>query len=156
MKFENKNDNFDALGDNHIGTSSETPMRRDAFDLSNDEKISRITDDVEHIMETLGLDLTDDSLNGTPNRVAKMFVNEIFAGLNPENKPKASTFDNKYNYGEMLVEKNITVYSTCEHHLLPIVGKAHVAYISNGSVVGLSKMNRIVDFFAKRPKYKSA
>ena len=140
------------LGDNHIGTSSETPMRRDAFDLSNDEKISRITDDVEHIMETLGLDLTDDSLNGTPNRVAKMFVNEIFAGLNPENKPKASTFDNKYNYGEMLVEKNITVYSTCEHHLLPIVGKAHVAYISNGSVVGLSKMNRIVDFFAKRPQ----
>ncbi|MDC3242440.1 GTP cyclohydrolase I FolE, partial [Flavobacteriaceae bacterium] len=128
------------------------PMRRDAFDLSNDEKISRITDDVEHIMETLGLDLTDDSLNGTPNRVAKMFVNEIFAGLNPENKPKASTFDNKYNYGEMLVEKNITVYSTCEHHLLPIVGKAHVAYISNGSVVGLSKMNRIVDFFAKRPQ----
>jgi len=152
MKFENKNDNFDALGDNHIGTSSETPMRRDAFDLSNDEKISRITDDVEHIMETLGLDLTDDSLNGTPNRVAKMFVNEIFAGLNPENKPKASTFDNKYNYGEMLVEKNITVYSTCEHHLLPVVGKAHVAYISNGSVVGLSKMNRIVDFFAKRPQ----
>ena len=152
MKFENKNDNFDALGDNHIGTSSETPMRRDAFDLSNDEKISRITDDVEHIMETLGLDLTDDSLNGTPNRVAKMFVNEIFAGLNPENKPKASTFDNKYNYGEMLVEKNITVYSTCEHHLLPIVGKAHIAYISNGSVVGLSKMNRIVDFFAKRPQ----
>lgn len=152
MKFENKNDNFDALGDNHIGTSSETPMRRDAFDLSNDEKISRITDDVEHIMETLGLDLTDDSLNGTPNRVAKMFVNEIFAGLNPENKPKASTFNNKYNYGEMLVEKNITVYSTCEHHLLPIVGKAHVAYISNGSVVGLSKMNRIVDFFAKRPQ----
>ncbi len=152
MKFENKNDNFDALGDNHIGTSSETPMRRDAFDLSNDEKISRITDDVEHIMETLGLDLTDDSLNGTPNRVAKMFVNEIFAGLNPENKPKASTFDNKYNYGEMLVEKNITVYSTCEHHLLPIVGRAHVAYISNGSVVGLSKMNRIVDFFAKRPQ----
>lgn len=152
MKFENKNDNFDALGDNHIGTSSETPMRRDAFDLSDDEKISRITDDVEHIMETLGLDLTDDSLNGTPNRVAKMFVNEIFAGLNPENKPKASTFDNKYNYGEMLVEKNITVYSTCEHHLLPIVGRAHVAYISNGSVVGLSKMNRIVDFFAKRPQ----
>ena len=152
MKFENKNDNYDALGDNHIGTSSETPMRRDAFDLSDDEKISRIKDDVEHIMETLGLDLTDDSLNGTPNRVAKMFVNEIFAGLNPKNKPKASTFDNKYNYGEMLVEKNITVYSTCEHHLLPIVGKAHVAYISNGSVVGLSKMNRIVDFFAKRPQ----
>ena len=103
-------------------------------------------------METLGLNLRDDSLKGTPFRVAKMFVNEIFGGLNPKNKPKASTFQNKYNYGEMLVEKNITLYSTCEHHLLPIVGKAHVAYISNGTVVGLSKMNRIVDYYAKRPQ----
>jgi GTP cyclohydrolase I len=103
-------------------------------------------------METLGLDLTDDSLNGTPNRVAKMFVKEIFGGLDPKKKPNASTFDNKYKYGEMLVEKNITVYSTCEHHLLPIVGKAHIAYISSGSVVGLSKMNRIVDYYAKRPQ----
>jgi GTP cyclohydrolase I len=103
-------------------------------------------------METLGLDLTDDSLKGTPNRVAKMFVNEIFSGLDPDKKPSASTFDNKYKYKEMLVEKNITVYSTCEHHLLPIVGKAHIAYISNGTVVGLSKMNRIVDYFAKRPQ----
>jgi GTP cyclohydrolase I len=103
-------------------------------------------------METLGLDLTDDSLNGTPNRIAKMFVNEIFSGLDPSKKPKASTFDNKYQYGEMLVEKNITVYSTCEHHFLPIVGRAHVAYISNGTVVGLSKMNRIVDYFSKRPQ----
>jgi GTP cyclohydrolase I len=98
------------------------------------------------------MDLTDDSLKGTPKRVAKMFVNEIFGGLHPNRKPSASTFDNKYKYGEMLVEKNITVYSTCEHHLLPIVGKAHVAYISNGTVVGLSKMNRIVDYFAKRPQ----
>lgn len=103
-------------------------------------------------METLGLNLRDDSLKGTPFRVAKMLVNEIFGGLNPKNKPKASTFQNKYNYGEMLVEKNITLYSTCEHHLLPIVGKAHVAYISNGTVVGLSKMNRIVDYYAKRPQ----
>ena len=103
-------------------------------------------------METLGLDLTDDSLNGTPNRVAKMFVKEIFGGLDPEAKPSASTFENKYQYGEMLVEKNITVYSTCEHHLLPIVGRAHVAYISNGTVVGLSKMNRIVDYYARRPQ----
>ena len=103
-------------------------------------------------METLGLDLTDDSLKGTPNRVAKMFVKELFGGLNPDKKPNASTFENKYQYGEMLVEKNITVYSTCEHHLLPIVGKAHVAYISNGTVVGLSKMNRIVDYYAKRPQ----
>ncbi len=127
-------------------------MRDDAFSLNTDEKIEIIKDDVRHIMETLGLDLTDDSLSGTPNRVAKMFVKEIFGGLDPKRKPNASTFENKYKYGEMLVEKNITVYSTCEHHLLPIVGKAHVAYISNGTVVGLSKMNRIVDYFSKRPQ----
>jgi GTP cyclohydrolase I len=152
MKIDGDFNDIDALGDDHVGSSSETPLRDDAFNLSNDEKIEIIKDDIRHIMETLGLDLTDDSLNGTPNRVAKMFVNEIFGGLNPNKKPRASTFDNKYKYGEMLVEKNITVYSTCEHHLLPIVGKAHVAYISNGTVVGLSKMNRIVDYFAKRPQ----
>lgn len=145
-------ENIDHIGDNHIGTSPETPIREDAFILNSDEKIEIIRDDVLHIMETLGLDLTDDSLKGTPNRVAKMFVNEIFSGLDPKNKPKASTFENKYKYGEMLVEKNITVYSTCEHHLLPIVGRAHIAYISNGNVVGLSKMNRIVDYYAKRPQ----
>ena len=152
MKFGNDIEDFDALGDDHVGTSSNTTLRLDAFKLSNEEKIDIIKDDVRHIMETLGLDLTDDSLNGTPNRVAKMFVKEIFGGLDPNKKPKASTFDNKYKYGEMLVEKNITLYSTCEHHLLPIVGKAHIAYISNGTVVGLSKMNRIVDYFAKRPQ----
>ena len=104
-------------------------------------------------MDTVsGMDLTDDSLKGTPNRVAKMFVKEIFGGLNPAKKPSASTFDNNYKYGEMLVEKNITLYSTCEHHLLPIIGRAHIGYISNGTVVGLSKMNRIVDYFAKRPQ----
>ena len=143
---------FDHIGDNHIGTSSDTPIREDAFALNSDEKIEIIRDDVLHILQTLGLDLTDDSLKGTPNRVAKMFVNEIFSGLDPKNKPKASTFENKYKYGEMLVEKNITVYSTCEHHLLPIIGRAHIAYISNGNVVGLSKMNRIVDYYAKRPQ----
>jgi GTP cyclohydrolase I len=152
MGLKNNNENFDTIGDNHIGTSSETPMRLDAFKLNADEKIEVIKDDVRHIMETLGLDLSDDSLKGTPNRVAKMFVNEIFGGLDPAKKPKASTFENKYQYGEMLVEKNITVYSTCEHHFLPIVGRAHVAYISNGTVVGLSKMNRIVDYFSKRPQ----
>jgi GTP cyclohydrolase I len=151
MKFDNLEE-FDAMGDDHIGAAEDTPMRDDAFKLSSAEKIDIIKDDVRHIMETLGLDLTDDSLRGTPNRVAKMFVNEIFGGLDPKKKPNASTFDNKYKYGEMLVEKNITVYSTCEHHLLPIVGRAHVAYISNGTVVGLSKMNRIVDYFAKRPQ----
>lgn len=152
MKLKNNIEDFESLGDNHIGTSMNTPMRDDAFKLSQDEKIDIIKDDVRHIMETLGLDLTDDSLNGTPMRVAKMFVKELFGGLDPNKKPSASIFDNKYKYGEMLVEKNITVYSTCEHHLLPIVGKAHVAYISNGTVVGLSKMNRIVDYFARRPQ----
>lgn len=152
MKFDNHTDDFEALGNDHIGTSASTPMRDDAFVLNNDEKIDIIKDDIRHIMETLGLDLTDDSLKGTPNRVAKMFVKELFGGLDPTKKPNASTFENKYKYGEMLVEKNITVYSTCEHHLLPIVGKAHVAYISNGTVVGLSKMNRIVDYYAKRPQ----
>lgn len=152
MKLKNNSQDFDSLGDDHIGTSSETPIRSDAFHLSKEEKIDIIKDDIRHIMETLGLDLSDDSLAGTPNRVAKMFVKELFGGLDPNKKPKASTFENKYKYGEMLVEKNITVYSTCEHHLLPIVGKAHVAYISNGTVVGLSKMNRVVDYFAKRPQ----
>lgn len=152
MKIDDTIDEFESIGNDHIGTSSDTPMRKDAFELSDTEKMELIKGDVKHIMETLGLDLTDDSLKGTPNRVAKMFVKEIFGGLNPKNKPKASTFENKYKYGEMLVEKNITLYSTCEHHLLPIVGRAHVAYISNGTVVGLSKMNRIVDYYAKRPQ----
>ena len=142
----------DELGNNHIATNEETPMRKDAFDLSDDEKIEVIKKNVENILHTLGIDLTDDSLKGTPNRVAKMFVKEIFGGLNPAKKPSSSTFENKYKYNEMLVEKNIVVYSTCEHHLLPIYGRAHIAYISNGTVVGLSKMNRIVDYFAKRPQ----
>jgi len=152
MDLEKQLKEIEALGNNHIGSSRETPLREDAFELSDIEKIKLIKEDVTNIMTTLGLDLTDDSLKGTPTRVAKMFVNEIFGGLHPDRKPNASTFDNKYKYGEMLVEKNITVYSTCEHHFLPIVGKAHVAYISNGTVVGLSKMNRIVDYYSKRPQ----
>ena len=150
MNTNHLNKLTEELGEDHIGTSAENPIRKDAFLLSDSEKIEAIQVDVKNILNTLGMDLTDDSLKGTPKRVAKMFVNEIFGGLNPEKKPKASTFENKYKYGEMLVEKNITLYSTCEHHLLPIVGKAHIAYISNGTVVGLSKMNRIVDYFAKR------
>lgn len=142
----------DDLGDAHVSNAAETPMREDAFALSDDEKIDKIRFHFEEIMSTLGLDLTDDSLKGTPLRVAKMFVREVFGGLNPTREPKASTFENKYKYGEMLVEKNIVVYSTCEHHFLPIVGRAHLAYISNGTVIGLSKMNRIVDYFAKRPQ----
>lgn len=152
MNLEKHLKEIEEFGNNHVGTSSDTPLRSDAFNLSDKEKITLIKKDVHSILETLGMDLKDDSLKGTPSRVAKMFVQEIFSGLNPENKPKASTFDNKYKYGEMLVEKNITLYSTCEHHLLPIVGKAHIAYISNGTVVGLSKMNRVVDYYAKRPQ----
>ena len=154
--FEGKNgmhsENSDELGDNHVGTSAETPLRKDAFELSDAEKIVKIEESVQEILTTLGMDLTDDSLRGTPKRVAKAFVKELFSGLNPDNKPELSTFDNSYKYGEMLVEKNIVLYSTCEHHLLPIVGRAHVAYISKGKVIGLSKMNRIVDHFAKRPQ----
>ncbi len=153
MKIDNALEkHFEELGDDHVSAAEDTPLRKDAFVLSDEEKIARIRGSVNEIMLTLGLDLDDDSLKGTPNRVAKMFVQEIFGGLNPKRRPKSSTFDNKYKYGEMLVEKNITLYSTCEHHLLPIVGKAHVAYISKGTVVGLSKMNRIVDFYAKRPQ----
>lgn len=152
--IEDKNEKLgvDDLGDNHVFTSAKTPIRDDAFDLTDEQKITAIEEDVAHILHKLGMDLTDDSLKGTPKRVAKMFVKEIFGGLNPKRRPKPSTFDNNYKYGEMLVEKNITVYSTCEHHLLPIVGRAHIAYISNGKVIGLSKMNRIVDYFAKRPQ----
>lgn len=152
MDLEKQLREIEAMGNEHIGSSSDTPLRPDAFEKSDIEKIALIKKDVERILETLGMDLTDDSLKGTPNRVAKMFVQEIFGGLHPDRKPKASTFENKYKYGEMLVEKNITLYSTCEHHLLPIVGKAHIAYISNGTVVGLSKMNRVVDYYAKRPQ----
>ena len=153
MKLENLlSEQFDEIGDNHQAGSRETPLRKDAFKISDVEKTILIEDKMHEILNILGMDLTDDSLKGTPRRVAKMFVNEIFCGINPLNKPKSSTFENKYKYGEMLVEKNITLYSTCEHHLLPIFGKAHLAYISNGTVVGLSKMNRIVDYFAKRPQ----
>ncbi|TVZ55431.1 GTP cyclohydrolase I [Lutibacter sp. Hel_I_33_5] len=143
---------IEEIGENHVGTSATTPLRADAFNISDEEKIDKIQESVKDILETLGMDLTDDSLQGTPKRVAKAFVNELFMGLNPKNMPKASTFDNNYKYGEMLVEKNIVVYSTCEHHLLPIIGRAHVAYISDGKVIGLSKMNRIVEYFSKRPQ----
>lgn len=148
----NNEEFLDEIGDNHFSSNAQNPLRADAFDITDEEKIEKIKKDVESILQTLGMDLTDDSIKGTPNRVAKMFVKEIFGGLNPAKQPKASTFDNNYKYGEMLVEKNITVYSTCEHHLLPIIGRAHVAYISSGRVIGLSKMNRIVEYYAKRPQ----
>lgn len=140
------------MGDNHHMTSIDTPMRPNAFVLSDEEKMARIAVNFEEIMQTLGLDLDDDSLKGTPLRVAKMYVKEVFSGLNPENKPQCRLFDNKYQYGEMLVEKDIKVKSFCEHHFVPIIGKAHVAYISSGKVIGLSKINRVVRYFAQRPQ----
>lgn len=142
----------DEIGDEHISTSIDTPLKADAFVLSDEDKMKKIEFHFKEIMETLGLDLNDDSLKGTPQRVAKMYVKEIFSGLNPANKPKIALFENKYQYNQMLVEKDITFYSNCEHHFVPIFGKAHVAYISNGKVIGLSKLNRIVQYFSKRPQ----
>jgi len=142
----------DEIGNDHVSANIETPLRADAFDLSDDKKIEKIEFHFKEIMQTLGLDLSDDSLKGTPNRVAKMYVQEIFSGLHPDNKPKIALFENKYQYDQMLVEKDISFYSNCEHHFVPIFGKAHVAYISNGSVIGLSKLNRIVQYYAKRPQ----
>ncbi len=143
---------FEDIGDEHVGTSLETPMRKDAFAMNDEMKIELIEKHFSEIMNILGLDLTDDSLKGTPHRVAKMYVKEVFSGLNPKNKPAAKLFENKYKYNEMLVEKDITFHSHCEHHFVPIYGKAHVAYISNGSVIGLSKINRIVQYFSQRPQ----
>tara|TARA_B100000780_G_scaffold246616_1_gene191230 strand:+ start:204 stop:872 length:669 start_codon:yes stop_codon:yes gene_type:complete len=140
------------LGDAHLGTSKETPMKPNAFDTSKADKIAQIKYHFGEIMDILGLDLTDDSLQGTPERVAKMYVEEIFEGLNPADKPEITLFENKYQYEQMLVEKNITVHSHCEHHFVPILGKAHIAYVSNGYVIGLSKINRIVRYFSKRPQ----
>ncbi len=145
-------DPLELLGESHIGSSVDTPLRDDAFELDDETKIELIESRFRDIMEILGLDLTDDSLKGTPKRVAKMYVKEIFSGLNPENKPAAKLFDNKYDYNQMLVEKNISFYSNCEHHFVPIYGIAHVAYISSGKVIGLSKLNRIVQYYAKRPQ----
>lgn len=147
-------ENFDIeeIGEEHLFSSIETPMRPEAFALEDDVKIELIEKHFRHIMEIMGLDLTDDSLQGTPKRVAKMFVKEVFSGLDPRNKPSVTLFDNKYKYNQMLVEKDIAVFSNCEHHFVPIYGKAHIAYISSGKVIGLSKLNRIVEYFSKRPQ----
>jgi len=140
------------IGDDHLYTGIDTPMKESAFLLSDSEKKEKISLLFAEIMDVLGLDLTDDSLKGTPNRVAKMYIDEIFSGLNPANKPKIALFDNKYQYSQMLVEKNITFYSNCEHHFVPIYGKAHIAYVSSGKVIGLSKLNRLVQYFSQRPQ----
>lgn len=142
----------DELDDDHVSSSAETPLREDAFEMDDEVKIEKIEAHFKEIMQILGLDLTDDSLSGTPRRVAKMYVKEVFSGLNPKNRPHARLFENKYKYDQMLVEKDITFYSHCEHHFVPIYGKAHVAYFSSGKVIGLSKINRIVQYFAKRPQ----
>ncbi|HEY0651658.1 MAG TPA: GTP cyclohydrolase I FolE [Chryseosolibacter sp.] len=147
-----KPEDHEDMGDDHVGSSADTPLRSDAFELDDEEKITRIEKHFREIMQILGLDLNDDSLNGTPRRVAKMYVKEVFSGLNPKNRPHARLFENKYNYDQMLVEKDITFYSHCEHHFVPIYGKAHVAYFSSGKVIGLSKINRIVQYFSKRPQ----
>lgn len=146
------NQTIEELGDEHISSSHDTPLREDAFEMDDDLKMELIEKHFKEIMHVLGLDLSDDSLRGTPKRVAKMFIKEVFSGLDPKNKPEAKLFENKFRYNEMLVEKDITFHSHCEHHFVPIYGKAHVAYISNGNVIGLSKINRIVQYFAKRPQ----
>ena len=143
---------IELIGDDHVETSLETPLRDDAFAMDDNQKIELIQNHFSEIMNILGLDLNDDSLSGTPYRVAKMYVKEIFSGLNPKNKPDTKLFENKYQYNKMLIEKNITLYSYCEHHFLPIIGKVHVAYFSSGKVVGLSKINRLVQYYASRPQ----
>lgn len=152
LRIKIDHDEAETMGDNHVMTSADTPLRADAFVMDDDLKIELIEDKFAEIMHILGLDLNDDSLKGTPHRVAKMYVKEIFSGLNPANKPKIALFENKYKYNEMLVEKDISFYSNCEHHFVPIIGKAHVAYYSNGHVIGLSKINRLVQYYAKRPQ----
>jgi GTP cyclohydrolase IA len=143
---------LEEMGDEHKASSVETPLRADAFDISDEEKIAAIAPHFKAIMEILGMDLRDDSLRGTPLRVAKMYVKELFQGLNPANMPSMTLFENKFQYNEMLVEKNINFYTNCEHHFVPFFGKAHVAYISSGKVIGLSKLNRLVEYFSKRPQ----
>ncbi len=143
---------IEEMGDQHKASSVETPLRADAFEKTDEEKIAAIEPHFRAIMETLGMDLRDDSLRGTPLRVAKMYVKELFQGLNPANMPSMTLFENKFQYNEMLVEKNINFYTNCEHHFVPFFGKAHVAYISSGKVIGLSKLNRLVEYFSKRPQ----
>ncbi|MEC8616235.1 MAG: GTP cyclohydrolase I FolE [Bacteroidota bacterium] len=145
-------EHIELIGDNHISSNVDTPLLKNAFEKSDEEKISKIQTHFSNIMEELGLDLSDDSLSGTPYRFAKMYVKELFYGLNPKNRPKLSTFENKYGYNKMLIEQNINIDSSCEHHFLPIVGQAHIGYIPKKKVIGLSKINRLVDYYAHRPQ----
>ena len=144
--------NLDDIIDEHVLTSIETPLRCDAFKIDDELKIELIEKNFREIMNILGLDLGDESLKDTPKRVAKMYVKEIFRGLNPDNKPQPTLFENKFKFNEMLVERDITIYSYCEHHFVPITGKAHIAYFPKNHVIGLSKLNRIAQYYAKRPQ----
>jgi len=128
------------------------PLRDDAFDIDDNLKIELIAEKFKDIVKILGFDSTNDSIKDTPNRVAKMYVNEIFKGLNPVNKPKIAVFKNEYKYHTPLVELNIPFTSFCEHHFVPIQGKVNIAYIPKDYVIGLSKIHRLVDFYARRPQ----
>ena len=158
MKLPATLSNSTTNGNGHKSVSTQvspaisSPLHANAFLLSDDEKVVLIAEKFAEIMEIMGLDLKDDSLSGTPERVAKMYIHETFQGLNPLNKQDITLFENNYAYGEMLVERNITLHSTCEHHFVPILGVCHVAYFATGKVVGLSKLNRIVKYYAKRPQ----
>lgn len=153
MKHNNLNSySAEEIGEDHLSSGMETPLRSNAFEISDEIKKEKIEQLFGEIMNVMGLDLTDDSLKGTPKRVAKMYIDEIFSGLNPKNKPNIALFDNKYHYNQMLIEKDIQFYSNCEHHFVPIIGKAHLAYMSSGKVIGLSKLNRMVQYYAKRPQ----
>jgi len=158
MKYDNRlYKNFDEVCLDEIEARDTDFSKRGIATIGKDgmneeEKIKVIADHFRGIMQALGLDLNDDSLKGTPQRVAKMYVKEIFSGLNKDNEPAVTLFENKYQYNKMLVEKDITLYSYCEHHFVPIIGKVHAAYISKGKVIGLSKINRIVQYYAKRPQ----
>ena len=143
---------IEIIGDGHISYNVETPILSSAFERTDEEKIETIKGYFGKIMTELGLDITDDSLSGTPYRFAKMYVKELFFGLDPRNKPKLSTFENKYGYSKMLIEQNISIDSSCEHHFLPMVGYAHIGYVPNKKVSGLSKINRLVDYYAHRPQ----
>ncbi len=144
FSFKNEKAGSNSINEKSAPMYSDTPLRKDAFEMSSEKKITLIQNHFREIMHIIGLDLTDDSLSGTPDRVAKMVVNEIFSRLDPANKPEIKLFDNKYKYEETLIEKNSMLYSYYENHFVPIIGKVHVAYISKGKVIGLSKINRLV------------
>ena len=143
---------LEEIEEDNSGFSEKICPEGNKVSMNEDEKMKVIANHFKGIMQALGLDMNVDSLKGTPQRVAKMYVKEIFSGLNPKNEPSVTLFENKFQYNKMLVEKGITLYSYCEHHFVPIIGKVHVGYISKGKVIGLSKINRLVQYYSKRPQ----